>query len=349
MEAPAAAQESLQPQVEVACTVCGSGGRRIIASSRDLEVQRRFLRMFHRRRLRAEASPDTALEERADFTQDYATNIVACTRCGLIFRDPRPEAGAIAAAYAQDTYGAERLDALFQSQVELFRPKAALLTRLLGSRKDPVVIEIGSFVGGFLVAAREHGWSAFGIDPGEEVADFCDARGLSVLREDVDACVFPTDAADCVAIWNTFDQLPDPHPTLRSVRKILRPGGILAVRVPSGPCFEHAMRALRRWPVSLHAPLLSALAWNNLLSFPYLHGYSPQTLDRLMSPYGLERVHFDPDVLTRLADETNRPWAVWEERVLKTAWLAAAKAAPGRAEELAPWFDAYYRLAAERA
>ncbi|HYB99279.1 MAG TPA: class I SAM-dependent methyltransferase [Candidatus Limnocylindrales bacterium] len=409
MDAPAQAQESLAPRLEVSCSVCGTADYRLIASAHELEAQREYLIRFHRRRLRPPDRPDaahgqrpaaadavapdaaheqrpaaadgvahdtgpkqrtardgqsapestatahdsvddSALEERADFTQNYATNIVACTLCGLILRHPRPPADAIAAAYAADTYGEERLAALYQSQVELFRPKAQRLQRLLGSRRDPVVLEIGSFVGGFLAAARELGWSAFGIDPGQEVVEFCAKRGLSVLREEVESCEFPAAGADCIAIWNTFDQLPNPHPILRSVRHSLRPGGILAVRVPCGPCFEHAMRWLRRAPHALHAPVLAALAWNNLLSFPYLHGYSLATLDRLMGQYELERVGFTADVLTRLADDQTRPWAACEERVLKGAWRAAARAAaaiaPERAADRTPWFDAYYRMPA---
>ncbi len=331
----------LQPRVEPPCTVCGAGEHRTIAPAADLDAQRRYLVEFHRRRLRTRSA--RALEDRADFTQNYTTNVVACRACGLVFRDPRPSAEEIAQAYASDTYGEERLRALFDSQLELFRPKARNLRRWI-ARPDPVLVEIGSFVGGFLAASRELGWDAHGIDPGSEVAAFCEARGLSVLRESVEDLSFPQGAADCVAIWNTFDQLVDPHPTLRSARRCLRRDGVLVVRVPNGRCFESCMTLLPRLPAPIRHVLLAAMAWNNLVTFPYLHGYSIDTLDRLMAEYGFARVHAEGDVLTRLADEQTKSWAAWEERILKALWTMANRFHPSSIAARAPWLDVYYRI-----
>jgi SAM-dependent methyltransferase len=323
--------------------VCGGGARRTLTPARELEAQARWLRRFHWRRMRAPRGGG-ALEDRAEFTQDYVTNVVACAACGLVFRDPRPRAAAVTAAYAHDRYGPDRLRALHAAQLELFRPRARRLARWLAGRPDPAVIEIGSFVGGFLAAAREQGWRVLGIDPGEEVGAFCASLGLPVRREPVETCELPADAADCVAIWSTFDQLPTPRTTLAAVRKLLRPGGLLAVRFPNGACWARASRWLHRAPRPLRGPLRASLAWNNLLAFPYLFGWAAPTLDRLLAGYGFERLALQPDVLVRLADETTKPWAHLEERVLKAAWRAAGAIDPS----LAPWCDAYYRLVPAR-
>jgi SAM-dependent methyltransferase len=324
-----------------ACVVCGEWATREIASASEIEVHRRYLRRFHRRRLRRGGAD--SLEERAEFTQDYAARIVACDRCCLVFRDPRPSREQTAQAYAADSYGPEVMAALFESQLELFRPKVRSLARLL-PRPRPVVLEVGSFVGGFLAASTEAGWDAVGIDPGVEVADFCASKGLRVLRENVDDVVFPSGTADCVAVWNTFDQLPDPHPALRSLARCLKPGGIAVFRVPNGKAFESCMKWLRRAPSPLRRVLLAAMAWNNLLTFPYLHGYSLATLDRLLAGHGFDRIESQNDVLTRLADERTKTWASWEERLLKLAWKVFARVAAAFSyDDVGPWFDAYYR------
>lgn len=349
-----AAQPVLTADVEVACAVCGSSELTTMASAREMATEHAWLRRFHQQRVhRASAGPrqagnspsDTNLEERSEFTQNYATDVVVCTSCRLVFRNPRPSTRAIAAAYAADTYGSQRLATLFEWQCELFRPKAAMLERWRTGRNPRLVIEVGSFVGGFLAAARELGWDAIGIDPGEEVASFCRSKGLTVLRDEFAQCELPRSAVDCIAIWSTFDQLPSPHPTLTAVRRLLRPGGILVLRVPNGACFELAHGSTRRWPAPAAAVLRAGMAWNNLLGFPYLYGYSVATLDRLLAGYGFERVMFLPDVLTRLADEQSKPWAIWEERVLKALWKVASRADvfKPRGSRIAPWFDAYYR------
>lgn len=335
----------LAPQVHVACALCQSRRRVVVASAREIAAQRRYLELFHRRRVR-DAGDDQALEERAEFTHDYATRVVECVGCGLLYRDPHPPAAAIREAYADDEYGAERLEALFDSQLELFRPKARALRQRLANCERPTVIEVGSFVGGFLAAMREQGAGVLGLDPGAEVSAFCAAKGLEVVRatpEDYGAVA----AADCVAVWNTFDQIPRPQATLTAIRRLLRPGGLLVIRVPNGACFRGAMDWLRRGPRSVQPWLTAAMAWNNLLTFPYLHGYSAATLDRLLRRQGFVRVDFRPDVLTRLADAQTKWWAAQEEKLLKALWLAAARLdvmhAPHGAA-LTPWFDAYYRL-----
>jgi hypothetical protein len=194
-------------------------------------------------------------------------------------------------------------------------------------------------VGGFLGAARERGWNAIGIDPGAEVGEFCRAKGFTVLQAIAPDAAIEEGSVDCVAIWNTFDQIPDPRPTLDAARRWLRVGGVLAVRVPDGEGFRAAIGAGRKTPLRLRRLLFAAMAWNNLLAFPYLHGHSIATLDRLLAPYELERIAVDPDMITRLADERTKWWAAWEERLLKGAWRGLVKLRVARA----PWLDAYYR------
>jgi SAM-dependent methyltransferase len=333
--------------VRVACAVCAGEEQELVCGAREIAAHLEYLRRFHRRRLRRPT--EEALADRAEFTQDYATDVVACGACGLLFRNPRPTERAISRAYAADEYGADRLAALFVSQVELYRPKARALRRRLGAGAR--VVEVGSFVGGFLQAGEEAGLRMLGIDPGREVAAFCRERGLrvqSAALPELTPAELPSGwrpgEIDCVAIWNTLDQLPDPQPTLAAARQLLRPGGVLALRVPNGACFRLAVRWMRRLPHPLAGWLRALMAWNNLLAFPYLHGYTPLTLDWLLSWHGFRRIGIRADTLCRLADEDTKAWAVAEERVLKLlARLAAGIQAPYSPDaSLAPWFDACY-------
>jgi SAM-dependent methyltransferase len=166
-----------------------------------------------------------------------------------------------------------------------------------------------------------------------------------VLEASVTDCEFPSGTADCVAVWNTFDQLPDPEPALRAMHRCLKPDGIAVIRVPNGRCFEECVRRLPKFPQPLRSVLLAAMAWNNLLSFPYLHGFSTRPLDLLLDRHGFVRRHASGDVLTRLSDEQTRTWARWEETLVKKAWVASARVlAPGTPDAF-PWIDVYYRKA----
>jgi SAM-dependent methyltransferase len=330
---------ALTPEVEAPCVVCGAGGRELVCSEAQLRAQTAYLHQFHRRRLRParERRSDHPLADRAEFTQDYTTDVVACRGCGLVLRDPRPPARDVLEAYAADEYGKARLTAMFESQLQSARGKLRQLRRRIRRSASPRVIEIGSFVGGFLAAAGELGWHAVGVDPGEEVVAFCRGKGLQVYQTAAAEAAIAKRSADCVAIWNTFDQLPDPRPTLAAARRWLRADGLLVIRVPNGDVFRAAMRLRAGLPFD--GPLMAALAWNNLLGFPYLYGYSPRTLDRLVAGFGFARQSVQPDTLVRLADADTAPWAAWEERMLKGLWRSVARLDL----RIAPWFDVYYR------
>ena len=79
------------------------------------------------------------------------------------------------------------------------------------------------------------------------------------------------------------------------------------------------------------------LAHNNLLSFPYRHGFTPRSLALLLEDMDLEVVHTYGDALVPIADEWTRGWAAAEERMVKLALRSfAALDTDG-----APWFEVY--------
>lgn len=330
-----------------ACLTCGATARTTILDAAAIARQLAWLERFHRRRLRPaalERRRAEALEDRADFTQDDARAIVGCRGCGLVFRHPRRSAAAVEREYAGDRYGEERLRSLAASQARAYDGKIARLARWMARRRQTRVVEVGSFVGSFLAAARAVGWDVRGIDPGEEVVSFCRERGLPVERGTIEEQPLRRASADVVAIWNTFDQIAEPDATLREAARILRPDGVLALRVPNGAFFADQIARLdrdgglrRRWR-------LLTLAWNNLIGFPYLNGYAPGTLDRLLAPFGFERLAADPDTLVTLAGPDTCRWAALEERLVKAscrrAWERQLEG-PARLAA-APWLDVYY-------
>ena len=334
------------PSIITPCVICGGQTFVVICPAKEVAAHLQYLRQFHRRRLRSVSGEVFA--DRATFTQDYVTDIVTCEYCGLLFRAPRPSTQAITAAYQHDHYGRARLSTLFAAQLRSYRPKARVLRRWLPRDRRVRILEIGSFVGGFLAAGQEYGWEMLGIDPGIEVDAFCRERGLSVFSGTLPDLSVTPNSADGVAIWNTFDQLPDPVVTIKTVCQLLKPGGLLVIRVPNGECFRWATAQLRSLPRPLTGWLRVILAWNNLLAFPYLYGYSVRTLNRLLSGYGFTPIAAQYDTLMPLADQHTKAWATIEERLLKYLCVLAARIEqlrPANPIRIVPWVDVYYRLA----
>ena len=335
---------------DVSCLTCGGDAFEVICSAAEVNAHHAYLLRFHTRRLRRKPDggvPQEVLEDRAVFSQDYATDIVSCVRCGLVLRNPRLTAAAVIQRYAREHYEPEFLEAAFDGQRAFARAKAATLARWLPEDRQVHIVEVGSFVGGFLAAGHERGWSMLGVDPGRDVNAFCRERGLPVYRGTLGDAPLEPRSLDAIAIWNTFDQLPDPRPTVKAARRLLRPGGILAIRVPNGACFRSAEGLIKRLPRPLRGWMRAAMAWNNLLTFPYLYGYSVPILDRLIRP-PMQRVAVVPDTLVPLADRHTKRWAAVEERMLKglTRIIAGIEGRrTGDPAAFAPWIDVYYRTA----
>lgn len=323
------------------CPVCDAATR-VLCDGDAVRRQRQLAYRFHRRRLERRSRAE--LNERALFTQDEAVPLLECAACGLVSRGQMPETESLRRTYADDTYPKDRLVEMLAAQVSLFRRKVPILRRLLGQPRR--ILEVGSFVGGFLDVAQMAGWDAIGVDPGRQLVNWCRERGRRVFAGTLDefAAQNAVMAVDCLAIWNTFDQLPDPRPTLSLAARFLPKGGILAIRVPHGNCFR-ALLSRREVASPLTRSFWTAcLAWNNLLSFPHLYGYGIPSLDRLVTPFGFERVATEGDVLVTLAGRATAAWARTEEQLVKQAqlaWIRRSSAAGTLAT--APWLDVYWR------
>ena len=155
----------------------------------------------------------------------------------------------------------------------------------------------------------------------------------------------PSHAVDAVVIWNTFDQLPDPRPLLTTIAQLLKPEGLLVIRIPHGNCYRSAMELTKvhRW---MRKPVYTGLAWNNLLGFPYLYGYGLTTLDCLAGEFGLFREAVYPDTLMMAAVAGVKWWVTLEERFVKRfcRWTITLDQWMGDLSlGHATWLDVYYR------
>jgi 2-polyprenyl-3-methyl-5-hydroxy-6-metoxy-1,4-benzoquinol methylase len=317
------------------CPACASQRAREVADADDVTREVEGLWAFHLRRLRPE-TPPARLVDRIAFSQRPPIRVVQCSECGLVYRNPRERARELRDLYASEAPDHAVLAALYENQCVAYRAQAERLTRETG--RTGTGLEVGSYVGAFLTAAHERGWRFEGLDINEQAAAFARAHGCTVTLGDLQS-IDDHRSYDAIAIWNCFDQLPDPRRAARAARALLEPGGVLAVRVPNG-AFYVAMRT--RLHSSLAPVARALLAHNNLLTFPYRFGFTPDALTALLERTGFRVQRVVGDVLVPLADEWTRPWAVWEERVIKCAVRTLTRAGLLDARAT-PWIEVYAR------
>jgi Methyltransferase domain len=313
------------------CVVCGQHDAAIVADAAELRSEVEALWEYHARRLRSD-TPTPRLADRLAFSEPPPLRLVRCVDCGLVYRNPIERASEVKSFYARGDAARDGLAAMHASQLPTARIQARRIRRLLG--RGGTGLELGSYVGAFLAAARESGLSFDGIDVNPTINAF--VRGLGLRVHDGELHDHRVDSPlDVLAIWNTFDQLADPRGVAFDAWRRVRPGGLLAVRVPNGAFYARLHRALTTGDRMSRRIACAMMAQNNLLGFPYRWGFTVRSLERLLSDVGFAVVDVHGDVLVRTSDEWTLVWARWEERLLKRTMAAVVRSRPS----WAPWLE----------
>lgn len=181
----------------------------------------------------SEREPVFSGREPADF------QIRRCRRCGLSYTVPVLGPAEIGAYYQETYYGEtnQRFNPVLEALVGRFRrARATTLTSFVPPGK---VLDIGCGRGLTLHALRQLGWQTRGC----ELSETASRHAREVLGLDVACAGFQpehyADAEfDAVILWHVYEHLIDPQRVLRQCRRILRPGGVLALAVPNFDSYQ---------------------------------------------------------------------------------------------------------------
>jgi 2-polyprenyl-3-methyl-5-hydroxy-6-metoxy-1,4-benzoquinol methylase len=317
------------------CVVCGHSDARVIADADAMRAEVELLWEYHEKRLKPE-TPTRRLMDRVAFSEPPPIRLVECVECGLLYRNPVERIEELTEIYARTTSAPDVLRSLHDTQLPAVRAQAHELRETLG--RGGSGLEVGSYVGAFLEAARDEGLNVEGLDINAEVNAF--TRSLGFVVHDGELATFAPDRVfDTVAIWNTFDQLADPRAGVHAARVLLPEGGILALRVPNGEFYVRLREQMMNGSIVTRSGARAVLAQNNLLTFPYRWGFTPRSITRLVEELGFEVDHLRGDVLVPISDEWTKPWARIEETLIKRTVGTVASLD----ETAAPWFEIYAR------
>lgn len=252
------------------------------------------------------------------FMHGKPARVLACATCGLLRRaDPQP------ASYENDCYDRALLQHLYPRYLDAFKRKRSAYEPLLQPHAE--VLEIGSHIGAFLEAAETWGWRPTGLDIGAETSEFARGQGARVKRVALPDYSNKRQPLDAIFIWNCFEQLEDPRENLGAARRLLGRHGLVVLRVPNGEFYrKHIEKAGRRW--------LPPFGYNNLLAFPYLHGFNLGSLKLLLRSAGFEPVAaFGASVLTPPYPDLSPS--------LRVEWTRIEKRAQQAPPEDSPWIE----------
>ena len=173
-----------------------------------------------------------------------ATEVVECNDCGLVYLNPRlarlGDNFSMDEEYLQRWYLPyyQKLGLLTEAQ-ELDRERnrqfhQGALLQMQDYRQTNRVLDVGCAIGLFLAAAQAEGWQSYGVEPSSHLAAYGRERfGLSIAEGELSQANFPPGYFDVVTLWDVTEHLLDPVATYQAVNRVLRPGGLLLLRMPN--------------------------------------------------------------------------------------------------------------------
>ena len=198
------------PIAKAACPVCGSGGL--------LVINRRHDRSFRR-----------------------------CPRCGALSMSriappPLEYDREYFFEFYKKQYGKTYIED-FPNLIRMAKRRLEIIKFLLpakgavsGSQEPQALLDIGCAYGPFLAAAGEAGFSPLGIDPSDDAVCYVQKKfGIPAIRGFFPDAALPQNRAsfDVISLWYVIEHFQDCLRVFAEIRRILKPGGILAFASPS--------------------------------------------------------------------------------------------------------------------
>jgi SAM-dependent methyltransferase len=161
---------------------------------------------------------------------DITANYFRCLNCGLICQDYQPDLISLDDLYPNDYPVFHTTKDKFRAWGINKRCKVVLKYKTVGS-----LIDIGSGNGEFIAQMQDHyHWKVVGIEPNENMAHHSrNDLDLTVFNKAWEQIDLGKNLFDAVTMWDVLEHLQNPIAVLNKIRNVLRPDGILVLRLPN--------------------------------------------------------------------------------------------------------------------
>jgi SAM-dependent methyltransferase len=168
---------------------------------------------------------------------------VRCLSDGMMWLDPQPTPEFYHRLYAEHYHLASQDDPLLEqatldvhTDVERLQQTARLrLDEIQAFAAPGRFLEVGFGSGHTLMEAKARGWDVLGLEVAPSCVDDMRARGIPATRASLAEYDGPGDAFDVVAMYSVIEHVHDPATYLRQAFRLLKPRGILVLRLPDTP------------------------------------------------------------------------------------------------------------------
>lgn len=209
---------------------------------------------------------------------------VRCGGCGLERIDPAPSDETLAAIYGKHYYDAWGLHDNESVVAELKRGTFGYVFDMLPrSVRGGKLLDLGAATGFLLEVAKERGFEPYGLELSEfgasEIArKFGEGRAFRGEIEDVKFPDAGPGSFNVVTMCDYIEHVRDPRGALERVKKLLAPGGVIAVTTPDAGSISRKVLAS---------------GWSHY-KVEHLHYFNRTNMRRLLEDVGFKSISFKP-------------------------------------------------------
>ena len=192
----------------------------------------------------------------------------------------------------RDVPSVERLDAMYAAGIPLFSHEAPSrvptpemrtamrgLRRIVSHESQPSLLDFGSGFGRWARAAVQVGFEVHAYEPSktrgrEESPPFTLVHTIAELG---------LRKFDVINLEQVLEHIPSPVATLQSLHSLCKPGAVLRIAVPNILRSVEGAELWRDWPFNGMRP-------HTLAPFEHLHGFTPESLKRLVNRAGFSEI-----------------------------------------------------------
>jgi SAM-dependent methyltransferase len=201
-----------------------------------------------------------------------------CSSCSLLFLNPQPSVAELSGIYSTGYLLGDAENDL-QRAAALKRASARLLIGLAceycgcGEGKGRKLLDIGCGVGHLLAEAQSAKFQVTGVDVSKELLDQAthNAPGAELHLGAVENLDLPHTIFDICVLADTLAHVPNPMSVMKTVWKLLKPGGTILVATPSLESFTS--RIMREKWLEFKTEHLFYLSPSNLHLLLYKSGF----------------------------------------------------------------------------
>ncbi|HYO99637.1 MAG TPA: class I SAM-dependent methyltransferase [Pyrinomonadaceae bacterium] len=202
------------------------------------------------------------------------TRIVKCRTCNLIFPNPMPYPSGEDTRYTNVSgYFEGVMSVTDESQRQLGDKLAREAERLLGRRGR--FLDVGCGRGEVVAAAQARGWEAEGCDLSEDFVRYArEVNGVRATAATLEGMNYPDASFDVVTLVEVIEHLYDPAETVRELRRVVRPGGLVYISTPNEESVYQSLGNLYYKARGLDWVVNLCPTWN----LYHIQGFSPRSL-----------------------------------------------------------------------